>query len=77
MDGDTYADHSFHCSLRSLYCGNIHFHNYEAGIIFYIRGGIKWRDTLYTKEQLQSGRLWELNSMGYRRLALLILCVVF
>ena len=29
----------------------------RAGIIFYIRGGIKWRDTLYTKEQLQSGRL--------------------
>lgn len=28
----------------------------RAGIIFYIRGGIKWRGTLYTKEQLQSGR---------------------
>ncbi len=29
----------------------------RAGIIFYIRGGIKWRGTLYTKEQLQSGRV--------------------
>ena len=29
----------------------------RAGIIFYIRGGIKWRDTLYTKEQLRNGRL--------------------
>ncbi|MBA61717.1 MAG: hypothetical protein CMJ76_05060 [Planctomycetaceae bacterium] len=29
----------------------------RAGIIFYIRGGIKWRDTLYTKQQLRSGRL--------------------
>ena len=29
----------------------------RAGIIFYVRGGIKWRDTLYTKEQLKNGRL--------------------
>ena len=29
----------------------------RAGIIFYIRGGIKWRDTFYTKEQLRNGRL--------------------
>lgn len=29
----------------------------RAGIIFYVRGGIKWRGTLYTKDQLKSGRL--------------------
>ena len=28
----------------------------RAGIIFYVRGGIKWRDTLYTKDQLKRGR---------------------
>ena len=30
MDGDTYADYSLRSNLRSLYCGNIHFHNYEG-----------------------------------------------
>lgn len=33
----------------------------RAGIIFYIRGGIKWRDTLYTRQQLASGRLEEFD----------------
>ena len=29
----------------------------RATVLFYIRGGIKWRDTLYTREQLKSNRI--------------------
>jgi len=29
----------------------------RATVLFYVRGGIKWRDTLYTREQLKSNRI--------------------
>ena len=43
--------------LIPVIIGVFNFTIARAGIIFYIRGGIKWRDTLYTKDQLKRGRL--------------------
>ena len=42
--------------LIPVIIGVFNFTIARAGIIFYVRGGIKWRDTLYTKDQLKRGR---------------------
>ena len=42
--------------LIPVIIGVFNFTIARAGIIFYVRGGIKWRDTLYAKDQLKRGR---------------------